>query len=39
VLLTGTGVVPDESFTLEPDDRVTIRLDGVGTLVNDVVTV
>lgn len=39
VLLTGTGVVPDESFTLEPGDRVTIRLDGVGTLVNDVVTV
>jgi len=39
VLLTGTGVVPDESFTLEPGDRVTIHLDGVGTLVNDVVTV
>ena len=39
VLLTGTGVVPDESFTLQPGDRVTIRLDGVGTLVNQVVTV
>lgn len=39
VLLTGTGVVPDESFTLHPGDLVTIRLDGVGTLVNDVVTV
>jgi 2-keto-4-pentenoate hydratase/2-oxohepta-3-ene-1,7-dioic acid hydratase in catechol pathway len=39
VLLTGTGVVPDESFTLQPGDRVTIRLDGVGALVNEVVTV
>ena len=39
VLLTGTGVVPDESFTLQPGDRVTIHLDGVGTLVNDVITV
>ena len=39
VLLTGTGVVPDESFTLQPGDRLTIHLDGVGTLVNDVITV
>ncbi|MEI8317958.1 MAG: fumarylacetoacetate hydrolase family protein [Planctomycetia bacterium] len=39
VLLTGTGVVPTESFTLQPGDRVTIRLDGVGTLTNEVVTV
>ena len=27
------------SFTLQPGDRVTIRLDGVGALVNEVVTV
>ena len=39
VLLTGTGVVPDESFTLAPGDRISIRIDGVGSLVNDVVTV
>lgn len=39
VLLTGTGIVPDESFTLAPGDRISIRVDGVGTLVNDVVTV
>ncbi len=39
VLLTGTGVVPDESFTLAPGDRIEIRIDGVGALVNDVVTV
>lgn len=39
VLLTGTGVVPDESFTLHAGDVVTIRIDGVGTLSNPVVTV
>ena len=39
VLLTGTGIVPDESFTLLPGDRVTIRVDGVGTLENTVITV
>ena len=39
VLLTGTGIVPDESFTLHEGDRVTIRVDGIGTLVNDVVVV
>jgi len=36
VLLTGTGVVPDESFTLAPGDRVRIDLDGVGRLENPV---
>jgi 2-dehydro-3-deoxy-D-arabinonate dehydratase len=39
VLLTGTGVVPDESFTLAADDRITITIDGIGTLANTVVTV
>ena len=39
VLLTGTGVVPDESFTLAPGDRVTITIDGIGTLENEVMTV
>ena len=39
VLLTGTGIVPDESFTLRAGDRVTIRIDGIGTLANEVVTV
>ncbi|MFM8705840.1 MAG: fumarylacetoacetate hydrolase family protein [Planctomycetia bacterium] len=39
VLLTGTGVVPDESFTLAAADRVTITIDGIGTLANDVVVV
>lgn len=39
VLLTGTGVVPDESFTLAPGDRVTITVNGIGRLQNDVVVV
>jgi len=39
VLLTGTGVVPDESFTLASADRVAITIDGIGTLENGVVVV
>jgi 2-dehydro-3-deoxy-D-arabinonate dehydratase len=39
VLLTGTGVVPDESFTLAPGDRVVITIDGIGTLDNPIVVV
>lgn len=34
VLSTGTGIVPDLSFTLEQGDRVEIVIDGVGTLSN-----
>ena len=36
VLSTGTGLVPELDFTLPPGDRVRIRVDGVGTLANDV---
>ncbi len=39
VLLTGTGVVPDESFTLALGDRVSITIDGIGTLDNPVAIV
>ena len=39
VLLTGTGIVPDESFTLRPGDVVTIDIPGIGTLTNPVVLV
>lgn len=39
VLLTGTGVVPDESFTLQDGDEVTIEISGIGTLRNTVTTV
>jgi 2-dehydro-3-deoxy-D-arabinonate dehydratase len=36
VLLTGTGIVPDESFTLRADDVVTVAIDGLGALTNPV---
>jgi 2-dehydro-3-deoxy-D-arabinonate dehydratase len=36
VLLTGTGIVPPESFTLQADDVVRIRIEGLGELVNPV---
>ena len=36
-LLTGTGIVPDSDFTLQPADVVEITIDGIGTLRNSVV--
>jgi 2-dehydro-3-deoxy-D-arabinonate dehydratase len=36
-LLTGTGVVPDNDFTLLAADVVEISIDGLGTLVNPIV--
>ena len=39
VLLTGTGIVPDESFTLRAGDVVTIDIPWIGTLTNPVVLV
>ena len=39
VLLTGTGIVPDESFSLSAGDLVTIDIAGIGTLTNPVVQV
>jgi 2-dehydro-3-deoxy-D-arabinonate dehydratase len=35
-LLTGTGIVPGDEFTLAPGDEVTITIGGVGTLRNPV---
>ncbi len=35
-LLTGTGVVPPDSFTLNQHDEIRISIDGIGTLVNSV---
>jgi 2-dehydro-3-deoxy-D-arabinonate dehydratase len=35
-LLTGTGIVPDNSFSLRSGDRVAISIDGLGELVNTV---
>ena len=39
VLLTGTGLVPPDAFTLEPEDEVAIDIQEIGTLENVVVTV
>ena len=39
VLLTGAGVVPPDSFTLEGNDRVRITISGIGTLENPVAVV
>ena len=36
VLLTGTGVVPPNDFTLAVGDVVTIQIDGIGSLQNTV---
>lgn len=35
-LLTGTGIVPPDSFGLKVDDEIRITIDGIGTLVNQV---
>lgn len=35
-LLTGTGIVPPDSFTLESGDEISIEIDGIGELVNTV---
>ena len=39
VLLTGAGVVPPDSFTLEAHDSVRITISGIGTLENTVAIV
>ncbi len=39
VLLTGTGIVPPDSFTLQPGDAIRIGISGVGVLENVVATV
>jgi 2-dehydro-3-deoxy-D-arabinonate dehydratase len=36
VLATGTGIVPELDFSLEPGDTVRISIDEVGTLTNEV---
>ncbi len=35
-LLTGTGIVPPDSFTLQSHDEIRITIDPIGTLVNHV---
>src|SRR5256885_7942753 len=36
VLLTGTGIVPPDEFTLASGDEIRITIDGIGTLANRV---
>ena len=35
-LMTGTGIVPDDGFTLTSGDEISITIDGIGTLTNTV---
>ena len=39
VLLTGAGIVPEDTFTLEANDSVRITISGIGTLENPVAVV
>jgi len=39
MLLTGTGVVPNDDFTLAEKDVVSIHISGIGTLENTVISV
>jgi 2-dehydro-3-deoxy-D-arabinonate dehydratase len=39
VLLTGTGIVPPNNFSLQPGDVIRIEVSGIGTLQNNVVQV
>jgi 2-dehydro-3-deoxy-D-arabinonate dehydratase len=36
VLMTGTGIVPEDTFALEHGDEIRITIAGIGTLVNQV---
>jgi 2-dehydro-3-deoxy-D-arabinonate dehydratase len=36
LLLTGTGLVPPDAFTLQPGHVVKIEIDGIGVLSNPV---
>ncbi len=35
-LMTGTGIVPTDDFSLRPGDRISITIEGIGTLNNTV---
>ena len=36
LVMTGTGIVPGNDFTLQSGDEITISIDGIGTLINTV---
>jgi 2-dehydro-3-deoxy-D-arabinonate dehydratase len=35
-LMTGTGIIPPDDFTLNAEDEIRISIDGIGTLINKV---
>jgi 2-dehydro-3-deoxy-D-arabinonate dehydratase len=35
-LMTGTGIVPPDSFTLQAGDEIRITIEPIGTLINEV---
>jgi 2-dehydro-3-deoxy-D-arabinonate dehydratase len=37
IMLTGTGIVPPDEFSLKEGDQIQISIDGIGTLANSVV--
>lgn len=39
VLLTGTGIVPPDTFSLEPGDLIRIEIEGIGVLANECRTI
>jgi 2-dehydro-3-deoxy-D-arabinonate dehydratase len=39
ILLTGTGIVPPDTFTLQAGDKITISISGIGVLENTVTVV
>ena len=38
-VMTGTGTIPPEEFTLQPGDEISITIQDIGTLVNEVIKV
>ncbi len=36
LIMTGTGIVPENNFTLKSGDEIKISIEGIGTLVNEV---
>jgi 2-dehydro-3-deoxy-D-arabinonate dehydratase len=36
LIMTGTGIVPGNDFTLQSGDEISISIDGIGTLINTV---
>ena len=35
-LMTGTGIIPPDDFTLKVNDRIEISIEGIGSLINEV---